>query len=128
MSYYHSRTVSGGFESVIDRMTDALKEEGFGVLTDIDVRATLKKKLGVEFRNYRILGACNPLFAYQALQAEDRIGVMLPCSVIVQQKAEGQVEVAAVNPLEAMSSVGNPALVPIAQQVSQKLQNALQRL
>jgi uncharacterized protein (DUF302 family) len=109
MSYYIARTVNDDFGAVVSRVTDALKKEGFGVLTDIDVAATLKAKLGAEFRPYRILGACNPAMAHKALSIEDKIGVMLPCNVIVQQSGAG-VEVAAVDPVASLGRVGNPAL------------------
>ena len=99
-------------------MTEELKKEGFGILTDIDVKATLEKKLDVEFRKYRILGACNPPFAYKALQAEDKIGTMLPCNVIVQEISDGQVEVTAIDPLASMQAIENPALKEIAAAIS----------
>ena len=128
MSYYFNKTVKGDFDEVIAGTIDALKREGFGVLTDIDVKDTLKKKLDVDFRNYRILGACNPPFAYKALQAEDKIGILLPCNVIVQELETGLQDVAVVNPLEAMSSVGNDELAPIARQVEKKMRAVLAHL
>lgn len=128
MAYYFSKTVRGEFEQVIDRVVESLKQDGFGVLTEIDVTETLHKKLGVEFRNYRILGTCNPPFAYEALQAEDKIGVMLPCNVIVQEVAPGEIEVAAVDPLASMQGVANEALMPVAQTVRRKLQEIVGRL
>jgi len=109
VSYYIGRMVTGDFDAVVARVTAALKQEGFGVLTDIDVAATLKAKIGAEFRPYRILGACNPKMAHEALSIEDKIGVMLPCNVIVQ-KVDGGVEVAAVDPVASLGRVGNPAL------------------
>jgi len=109
MGYYIAKTVAGDFDAVVARVIAALKTEGFGVLTDIDVAATLKQKIGAAFRPYRILGACNPQMAHQALGLEDKIGVMLPCNVIVQQTAQG-VEVAAVDPEASLGRVGNPAL------------------
>lgn len=109
MSYYLSRIVAGEFDAVVARVVDALKKEGFGVLTDIDVAATMKAKIGAEFRPYRILGACNPSMAHKALSIEDKIGVMLPCNVIVQATGAG-VEVAAVDPVASLGRVGNPAL------------------
>ena len=112
-AYYIAKTVSGDFNAVIDRVTAALKAEGFGVLSEIDVSATLKKKIDVDFRPYRILGACNPKLAHKALTAEDKIGVMLPCNVIVQQTEKG-VEVAAVDPVASMQAVDNPGLAGIA--------------
>ncbi|MBV8416459.1 MAG: DUF302 domain-containing protein, partial [Verrucomicrobia bacterium] len=105
----------------VARVVDALKREGFGVLTDIDVAATMKQKLGVEFRPYRILGACNPPLAHKALSAEDKVGVMLPCNLIVQEIDAGEIEVAAIDPLTAMESVGNPALTDLAREVADKL-------
>jgi uncharacterized protein (DUF302 family) len=128
MSYYFSRTLEASFEEAIARTTDALKAEGFGVLTDIDVRATLKSKLGANFRNYRILGACNPPYAHKALQLEDRIGTMLPCNVIVQEIAPGSVEVAAVDPIASMQAVDNPALGEIAFEVQAKLRRVVASL
>jgi uncharacterized protein (DUF302 family) len=110
MSYYYSKTTHLGFDEAVSRITQALKEEGFGILTEIDVKDTLKKKLDVDFRNYRILGACNPPFAYKALQAEDKVGTMLPCNVIVQETADGDVEIAAIDPLASMQAIDNPEL------------------
>lgn len=109
MDYYIARTVQGDFDAVIARVVSALKAEGFGVLTEIDVAATLRQKIGAEFRPYRILGACNPKMAHHALSVEDKIGVMLPCNVIVQKKEHG-VEIAAVDPVASLGRVGNPAL------------------
>jgi uncharacterized protein (DUF302 family) len=106
-------------------VTEKLKEQGFGVLTEIDVKATMKKKLDVDFYNYKILGACNPPFAYKALQAEDKIGVMLPCNVIVQEKEKGTVEVSAVNPIASMQAVENPALSDIANEVTNRLKKVI---
>jgi uncharacterized protein (DUF302 family) len=127
-SYYFSKTLAVTFEEAIERAKEELKKEGFGVLTDIDVRQTLKKKLDVDFRNYRILGACNPPFAHKALQAEDKIGTMLPCNVIVQELDAGGVEVAAVDPLKSMQAIDNPSLGEVALQVQQKLQQVISRL
>jgi uncharacterized protein (DUF302 family) len=128
MDYYIAKTLQLPFADVVTKVISALKEEGFGVLTDIDVRATLKSKIDAEWRPYRILGACNPQLAHRALQAEDKIGVMLPCNVIVQERAAGNVEVAAVNPAAAMARVGNPALSEIAEIVRGKLSAVLERL
>lgn len=125
MSYYFAKTVEGSFDDVISRAIDALKTEGFGVLTEIDVKATLKKKLDADFHNYRILGACNPPFAYRALQAEDKIGTMLPCNVIVQERADRLVEVAAVDPIASMQAVENPVLYAVAVEVQSKLQRVI---
>jgi len=121
MSYYMARRSRQPFEEVLKRVQSALAEEGFGVLTEIDVRATLKKKLDVDFRNYRILGACNPPFAYRALQTEDKIGTMLPCNVVVQQISDEEVEIAAVDPVASMQAVENQALEPIAEEIREKL-------
>ncbi len=126
MSYYFTKTVHMTFDEAIARATEALKAEGFGVLTDIDVRATMKKKLDVEFRPYRILGACNPPFAHQALLAEDKIGTMLPCNVIVQEHAPGVVEVAAIDPVASMAAVQNESLAAIASEVRAKLQRVVE--
>lgn len=124
MTYTFDRKLTGSFDQIIDRTIAALKDEGFGVLSDIDIRATLKAKIGAEFRPYRILGACNPPLAYRALQAEDKIGAMLPCNVIVQEKPDGVV-VSAINPLVGMEQIGNPALTAIAIEVSEKLKRVL---
>lgn len=128
MSYYFTKTVSQSFGETIAAVVDGLKEEGFGIITEIDVQETLKKKLNVDLRKYRILGACNPALAYQALQAEDNVGLLLPCNVIVQEKAEGQVEVSAIDPVETMRAVNNPALADVAQQVQTKLKQVIDRV
>jgi len=121
MKYYHSKLIKNiGFDEAISKVTDSLKEEGFGVLTQIDIRETLKKKLDEDFRPYMILGACNPPFAFKALKAEDKIGTMLPCNVIVQQIADG-IEVAAINPIASMQAVENPELQVIAQEIQDRL-------
>jgi uncharacterized protein (DUF302 family) len=128
MSYYFSKTLNVSFEEAVARVTEELKKEGFGILTDIDVQATLKKKLNADFRRYRILGACNPPFAYQALQAEDKIGLMLPCNVIVQEFSEGKVEVAAIDPIASMQAIKNPLLGDVAIQVHAKLKKVIESL
>jgi uncharacterized protein (DUF302 family) len=128
MSYYISRTVTLPYEEAVQRVVEELQNEGFGVLTEIDVKATMKKKLGVDFRNYRILGACNPPFAYQALQAERNIGTLLPCNVIVQEAEGGGTEVAAIDPAVSMQAVGNPALAGVAEQVRSKLRRVVERI
>lgn len=129
MSYYLAKTLSGAdFDAVVARVVEALGEEGFGVLTDIDVRQTMKKKLDLEFRNYRILGACNPPLAHRALEAEDKIGTMLPCNVIVQQLDDGRFEVAAVDPVASMQAVENDSLGALAGDVRGKLQRVIDRL
>lgn len=127
MGYHNSKTVDYSFDEAIAKITEELKKEGFGVLTEIDVKETLKKKLDVDFRKYRILGACNPPFAHKALQAEDTLGVLLPCNVVVQEK-ENKVQVSFVNPMESMKSVENPALEEIASEVSAKLEKVLQSI
>lgn len=128
MSYYFAKTVNRSFDQAIDDMKGRLKDEGFGVLTEIDVAATLKKKLDVEFRPYVILGACNPTFAHEALQSEDKIGTMLPCNVIVQEHEDRRVEVAVVDPVASMEAVGNPDLKATAETVRKALRSALERL
>lgn len=128
MSYYFNRTIKMPFEEAITKVTEELKKEGFGVLTEIDVKDTLKKKLGVDFHPYRILGTCNPSFAYQSLQVEDKIGLMLPCNVIVQEISKGLVEVAAIDPASAMKCIGNPELTKIAEQVREKLNKVVTNL
>ena len=129
MSYYFTTTLRGkGFEEVIELVTVELKKEGFGVLTEIDVKETLKKKIDVDFKKYRILGACNPGFAYKALSAEDKIGVFLPCNVIVEENEQGEIEVSAVDPVASMMSVKNDGLGTIASEVQQKLKNVIAAL
>jgi uncharacterized protein (DUF302 family) len=128
MEYYFSKTISGSFENAVQKVTDALKTEGFGILTEIDIKATLKKKLDVDFYNYKILGACNPPYAYKALLSEDKIGTMLPCNVIVQEKVQGQVEVSAVDPAASMLSIENDDLREIATEIRVKLQNVIAQL
>ena len=128
MKYYFSKKLDLPFDDAVSKVEEELKKEGFGVLTDIDVKATLKKKLDVEFRQYRILGACNPPFAYQALQAEDKIGTMLPCNVIVQEIAGGRVEIAAIDPIASMQAVENPQLGEVAEKVRAKLKSVIDNL
>ena len=125
MQYYIAKTVTGGFPAIVERVIEALKAEGFGVLTEIDVKATMQKKLNIDFRDYRILGACNPPLAHQALTADDKIGTMLPCNVIVQDLGGGQIEAAAINPAISMEHVGNPALKAIAESVTSKLKRVI---
>ena len=126
--YYFNKTVDLSFEDAIAKVTEELKKEGFGILTEIDVQATLKKKLDVDFRPYKILGACNPPFAHKALSAESHIGIYLPCNVIVQDVGNGKTEVAAVDPLVAMSRVENLALEPVAKEIQAKLQRVIENL
>ena len=128
MTYHFSKMLALPFDEAITHVTAALAEKGFGVLTTIDVQATMKKKLDVDFRPYTILGACNPQFAYKALQAEDKIGVMLPCNVIVQDKGSGLVEVSAVDPMSSMQAVENPALGDVATSVTALLKDVIQSL
>lgn len=125
MSYYIARTSSRPFDSVVADIIERLKAEGFGVLTDIDVQATLKTKIGADIPKYRILGACNPHLAHEALKLENKLGVMLPCNVIVRETADHRVEVAGVDPVSAMERTGNPALAATAQEVRQKLLRAV---
>jgi uncharacterized protein (DUF302 family) len=125
MAYYISRTVNLSFDEAIVRVTEALGTQGFGVLTDIDVKATMKKKLDLDFRPYRILGACNPQLAHKALSAEDKIGTLLPCNVIVQEHEDGSVEIAAIDPVVSMSAIDNTALWELAGSVREKLAAAV---
>lgn len=126
--YYFNKTLKISFEDAIARVTEELKKEGFGVLTEVDVAATFKKKLDVDFRPYRILGACNPTFAHKSVSAESHIGVYLPCNVVVQDAGEGKVDVAAVDPLVAMSRVDNSELESVAKQVQEKLKRVIDNL
>ena len=128
MEYYFSKTIAESFDNAIQKVTEALKAEGFGILTEIDIKATLKKKLDVDFYNYKILGACNPPYAYKALQAEDKIGTMLPCNVIVQEKIPGQVEVSAVDPVASMQAIENEKLFGIATEIGTRLQKIIEHL
>lgn len=128
MSYYMSATMKGSFDERVEAVTEALQNEGFGVLSDIDVKATIKKKLDVDFRNYRILGACNPAFAREALEVEDKVGTMLPCNVIVQQLDNGTVEVAAVDPVSSMKAIENDELYPIAEEIQGRLRRVVDSL
>ena len=128
MSYYFSTTMDIPFDDAIEKVTEELKKEGFGVLTDIDVKATLKKKLDVDYPNYRILGACNPPFAYKALKTENKIGTMLPCNVVVQETKDGNIEVSAVDPIASMRAIENTELGDIANQVQTKLKTVIGHL
>ena len=128
MSYYFNTVLDCTFEDAVSLVTEELKKEGFGILSEIDVRAALKKKLNVDFKKYTILGACNPPFAYQALQAEEKIGTMLPCNVIVLEKDNGQIEVAAIDPVASMQAIANPELQGIADQVQAKLKKVIAAL
>lgn len=128
MNYYVSTKFDGSFDEAIAKTTEELKKEGFGVLTEIDVKETLKKKLDVDFKKYKILGACNPGFAHKALQAEDKIGTMLPCNVIVEEHEDGTVEISAVNPIASMQAVENSSLGNIAGEVKSKLEKVIQAI
>jgi len=128
MEYYFSTTLEEKFDKVIDKLTIALKNEGFGVLTEINVDQTLKKKLDVDFRRYQILGACNPSYAHKALLAENKIGTMLPCNVIVQELESGNIEVSAINPMASMQAVNNNNLKEIAEDITNKLKSVIQTL
>jgi uncharacterized protein (DUF302 family) len=128
MSYYFSKTLQMPFDEAITLVTESLKAEGFGVMTTIEMHTKLKEKLGVDIQKYTILGACNPPFAYKALQAENKIGTMLPCNVIVQEIGDGKVEVAAVDPIESMKAIENPALGDVAIQVRALLKKVVDNL
>ena len=126
MNYYNTKLVNLSFDNAITKIVDELKKEGFGILTEIDIKETLKKKLDVDFRKYKILGACNPPFAYKALQVENKIGTMLPCNVIIQETEDGKVEVSTINPLVSMQTIKNHQLEVVAAQVSDKLKKVLE--
>jgi len=128
MSYYFTKIIKDNFDTAISKVTEQLKTEGFGVLTEIDVRDTLKKKLDVDFRKYKILGACNPHFAHQALLAEDTIGTMLPCNVIVQERENGNIEISAVDPVASMMAIKNDQLGEVATTVREKLKKVIQNI
>ncbi len=129
MSYYYAKVIkNASFDDVLTKIISELKKEGFGILTEIDVKKTLKEKLDVVFPRYLILGACNPPFAYQALQVEERVGLMLPCNVIVRETREGDIEVAAIDPVTAMSPIDNNELRTIANQVREKLKNVIESM
>jgi|TARA_R110002167_G_scaffold210265_3_gene414458 uncharacterized protein (DUF302 family) len=128
MKYYFNKTLNEDFDKVIEKVTEELKNEGFGILTEIDVKETLKKKLDVDFKKYKILGACNPPYAHKALEAEDKIGTMLPCNVIVQEIEEGTVEVAAVNPMASMQAVENEQLKEVAEEITNRLEHVIDKL
>ncbi|HET9112297.1 MAG TPA: DUF302 domain-containing protein [Burkholderiales bacterium] len=128
MTYHFSKILTLTYDQAIDKVTEGLKQEGFGVLTEIDVQATLKKKLNADFRKYKILGACNPAMAFEALKAEDKIGTMLPCNVIVQEREDGRIEVSAVDPVASMSAIHNTQLGQIASQVQAKLKAVIDHL
>ena len=128
MPYYFNKTLHMSFDDAVTRVVEALKKEGFGVLTDIDVQKTLKKKLDVDFRKYRILGACNPPFAYEALKLENKIGTMLPCNVVVQEHPDGTIEVSAIDPIASMKAIENLKLRDVAAQVQERLKRVVENL
>jgi uncharacterized protein (DUF302 family) len=128
MKYYIAKKIRATFEEAIDKVTEELKKEGFGIISEIDIQSKLNEKLGVDFRKYKILGACNPSFAHKALQLEDKIGTMLPCNVVIQEISEDETEVAAVNPVVSMQGVQNQNLEEIAKEVTNRLENAINRL
>ena len=128
MSYYFAKTLETDFNDAVQRATEGLKQEGFGIITEIDVRSTFKNKIGVDFRDYRILGACNPQLAHEALRIEDKVGTMLPCNVVVQDLGAGKIEIAAIDPVASMMAIDNPELKRAAEQVRDKLRRAVQGL
>jgi uncharacterized protein (DUF302 family) len=128
MQYYFNKTLHMSFDDAVTGVVEALKKEGFGILTDIDVQKTLKNKLDVDFRKYRILGACNPPFAYEALKLENKIGTMLPCNVVVQEHPDGTIEVSAIDPIASMKAIENPKLRDVAAQVQAKLKRVIDNL
>ena len=128
MSYYFAKTLAVGFDEAVRRTAEALKHEGFGIITEIDVKDTFKKKINVEFRSYRILGACNPTLAHEALQIEDKVGTMLPCNVVVQDIGGGRTEVAAIDPVASMQAIDNPRLKLAAERVQAKLRKVVDSL
>ena len=128
MKYYISKKISTDFDQAVQLVTESLKKEGFGVLTEINIQEKLKEKLNVDFRKYKILGACNPAYAYKALQMEDKVGTMLPCSVIVQELGNNEIEVAAIDPIASMMAIENPELKDIATEIQQKLKAAIDNL
>jgi uncharacterized protein (DUF302 family) len=128
MSYYFSKTLSMSFDDAVQRTTEALKNEGFGIITEIDIKQTLKAKIGVDFRNYRILGACNPTIAHEALQLDDKVGTMLPCNVVVQEIASGKTEVAAIDPVASMQAIDNARLRQTAEIIRARLKHVIEAL
>ena len=128
MAYYSSKTIQTTFDDAVEKVTKALSSEGFGVISEVDLHEKIKNKLGVDFKKYRILGACNPAYSYRALQAEDKIGVMLPCNVLVIEQGYNQIEIAAVNPADAMLAVDNDVVKDVASEVGEKLKKALDQV
>jgi uncharacterized protein (DUF302 family) len=128
MAYYYSKTVKANFNEAVKKVTEALSSEGFGVISEVDLHEKFKNKLGVDFKKYRILGACNPAISFRVLKAEDKIGVMLPCNVVVIEQGENNIEIAAVNPVELMRAVHNSVVRDVASKVLEKLKAALDKL
>lgn len=128
MGYYFSTTLPMKFDEAVKHVVDALKQEGFGIITEIDVKDTFKKKINVDFRNYRILGACNPALAHEALQIDDKVGTMLPCNVVVQDAGDGSTEVAAIDPVASMQAIDNPRLKSAAERVQAKLRKVIENI
>lgn len=128
MNFYLTKRTNLSFQAAIDRMTSALSDEGFGIISEIDIKDTLKKKINVDFRNYKIFGACNPGYAHKAIQIEDKIGTLLPCNIIVQEKTDGETEVSAINPLETMSGIDNIKLKVLAYEVGERLKRVLNNI
>ena len=125
MEYYFSKTLNVSFDEAVKHINEALKTEGFGVISEINMHEKLKEKLGVDFKRYKILGACNPPYAFKALQSEDKIGTMLPCNVLVIEQDQDKIEIAAVNPIASMQAIENPELGNVAQQVTDKLKKVI---
>ncbi|HDR8920320.1 TPA: DUF302 domain-containing protein [Burkholderia vietnamiensis] len=128
MNYYFAKTLPIGFDDAVRRTTEVLKEEGFGIVTEIDIQDTLKRKINVDFRRYRILGACNPILAHEALQIEDKVGTMLPCNVVIQDVGGGRTEVATIDPVASMQAIDNPRLKDAAARVQAKLRRVIENL
>lgn len=128
MKYFNTKIVDYSYDEALVKVAEELKKEGFGVLTEIDVKETLKKKIDVDFRRYKIMGACNPSFAHKAISAEDNLGVLLPCNFVVQENKDGKTQISSVNPLVSMQSVENENLAPIAKEVSEKLSRVMNNL
>ena len=128
MNYHFSKIMSSDFDSTIMKVIDELKKEGFGIVTDIDMKETLKKKIDVNFRKYRILGACNPKYAYQALLVEDKVGTMLPCNIVVQEHADGRIEVSAIDPMASMMAIENDKLGTLANEIREKLRRVIENM
>lgn len=128
MDYHFSKTLYVSFDEAVKQITEGLKTEGFGVITEINMHDKLKEKLGVDFKRYKILGACNPQYAYKALQAEDKIGTMLPCNVLVIEQGQNEIEISAVNPVASMQAIANPSLGNVALEVTNKLKNVIDNL